>query len=405
MFKKIILLSILVFNFVFIQMSAFANESYSQRNYLHTLEQKIESNWINPLKPANKGFFAFFTMNNDVPFSNIELQRSSTDSDFDKSVLVSFTISKGGSFSNVKIQRSSNNEDFDKSALTAVCNTASLGQLPDNLASLDVLCFFSPALTSLSTIDKTPLQKNNGIVNVANINSNFDSYEQSLQDKIVSNWNPRSIKKTRNATILVSLNKNGTINDIKIQKSSNKKKFDFEIVDSIMKSVPLGALPANTQSESKNIQLNFFYEKTNDKNAPIKRVVANIKTQDGYDEYIEQVEKIVSKRLKDKKYFCKKDIFLEMNIDKNGKLTYVKVKNASTKDRFIRKEFNRKTLVALQRTSFTPIPDRIGVDNVTINYRILTQRKRLFHNLMTDYLWNFFRTGLESYCVQAPDNI
>lgn len=405
MFRGIILLLMLILNFVFIQNAVFAQDTYAQKVYLDELQQKIGSNWINPINKSSNSLFDFFTIKKDAPFSSIEFQRKEFHNDFDKSVLISFTINQDGSFSNIAIQRSSDNIDFDNSVVKSIYKTNPIGPLTDNQISLNVLYFFSPTFTNISTVGNNPLNTSNNIVNVANLTPDLSCYTQDLQNKLLSNWHPKSFKKKRNATILVSVYKDGTIKDIKIQKSSCKKNFDFEITDAIMKSVPLAPLPARIQSEYKDIQLSFSYEKSQDKNNPQKQVIAIMNPQDGYDEYVDQVGKIISQRLKEKKYFCKKDINLEMNLNKDGKLTYVKVKNESKKGNFIRNDFNRKTLITLQQTAFTPIPYTMGVDNITLDYRLLTQRKRFFRSLLTDYVWNFFRTGLETFCVQTTENI
>lgn len=407
MFKKIILLSVLILNFVFIQNAAFAQNQQAQKAYMDELQKKVESNWLTTISSEETSILAIFSPNKDTY----------------KSAVISFTVNKNGSVSNVEIVRSSRDELFDKGVITAIYKAIPFATLAEGENSLNVQYFFSPIFTSASVLTdenlsaqsekplilqaNTKSPKGENIVEVANIKTSLDytEYANNLQEKINSNWNPKSFKKKRNATVNLNIDKDGTIEDIKIQKSSNKKKFDFEVMNSITKSVPLGTLPTSMESEDKNIQLNFSYEKTKHKNAPKKSVIASINPQNGYDKYIEQVEEIISQRLKDKSYFCKKDIIVEMNIDKTGKLVYAKIKNGSPKDNFIKKEFNRKTLLTLQKTSFPAIPNKIGVNNITINYRILTQRKRLFRNFICDYAWNFFRTGLESYCIQKSDNI
>lgn len=380
MIRRIVLLLVVFLNFVFIQNTVSAQGKYSEEDYRENLQRKVELNWIVPPKSE------------------------------DKSAIISFTINKDGTISNVEILRNSGSKEFDENALDAIYKANPFSPLADNENAINVKFFFSPVFTSLTTnfasIDSL-INPESNIIKVTNENPNIDltAYAVNLQDKINSNWNPSKQKKQRNAIISISVDKDGTIENMKIQKSSDKKKFDNEILDSIMNSVPLDPLPDDLKAESKNIQLNFVYEKTKDKNASKKTIVANIKDQDGYDEYVEQVEKIISERLKDKKYFYKKDILLEMNIGKNGKLKYVKIQGQSNKDNFIKKEFNRKTLLTLQKTSFPSIPDEMGVENITLDYRILTQRKRLFRNFICDYVWNFFRTGLESFCVQGPANI
>lgn len=378
MVKKIILLFTVVFYAALVKNTAFAQDQHLKDIYQNNIQKNIEKNWIPPLKAD------------------------------DKSTVVSFVINKNGSVSNIKVIRSSNDTQFDKRAIEAISKVSSFQPLTGNENLLSVKFFFSPAYTSLTVDDSTnnttnQIFGNNGskIIPVSNRNyTDFTDYAANLQNKINSNWNPRIQKKQRDAVISIKVDKDGTLEDVKVQKSSGKKNFDQEILDSVMKSVPLDTLPDDLQVEYKNIQLNFIYEKTKDKKTPLKYVVANINNQDGYDEYVEQVEEIISKKLKDKQYFHKKDILLEMNINQDGKLKYVKIKNSSSDD-----EFNRKTLLTLQKTSFPPIPDKMNVSDITLNYRILTQRKRLFINFLCDYVWNFFRTGLESFCVQTSENI
>lgn len=380
MIRKVILLLILILNFVFIQDTVFAQD---KEFYLSDLQKKVELNWFIP--------------------------QNSTD----KSALANFIVNKSGEISNIEIIRSSGNKEFDESIIRAIYKASPCAPLAKNEDAISIKFFFSPDFINLAVNDGVKSNANQlfgidgtRIITVSNVNySDFSNYANHLQDKINSNWNPISGKEQMDAIISVKINKDGTINDMKVQKSSGKKNFDMDILDSVMKSVPLDPLPADLQVDYKDVQLNFMYEKTEDKTAPRKYVVANIKNQDGYDEYIEQVEKIISIKLKDKHYFCKKDILLEMNINKDGKLMYVKIKNASLEDNFIKKEFNRKTLLALNKTSFPPIPEKMNVNDITFNYRILTQRKRLFSNFICDYVWNFFRTGLESFCVQTPENI
>lgn len=379
MVKKIVLLFALILYFVLGENVVFAQNQDVKDDYLNKIQNQIETNWLTPLYSK------------------------------DQSSVVSFVINRDGSISNVALVRSSNDDNFDKSTLDAIYKSSPLEPLTGSNYALSVQYFFSPVFTSVTNFNSGTqlINPQSAFVNIANTTPSvdFSTYLTDLQNKINSNWNPRSLKKHRNATILVSVDKDGTVENIKIQKSSNKKKFDNEITDSVMKSFPLEPLPLGLQSKCKNIQIDLIYEKTDDKNNPKTEVIAHVKNQDGYEKYIKQVDTILAEKLKDKKYFCKKDIVMEINIDKNGKLTYIKLKNPSIKDKFIRKEFNRKTLLLLEQTSFPPIPNEMGLSDITLNYRILTQRERLFSNLIRDYILNVFRTGLKSYCIQDPCDI
>lgn len=389
MVKKVVLLFALILYFVFGKNAVFAQDNDVKDAYLNKLQNQVKSNWLTPLDSKDKSAVVSFVINRDGSVSNVALVRSSNNDE--------------------KILKTCRDDEFDKSAVDAIYKSAPFEPLSGSNYTLSVQFFFSPIFTSVTNFN-SGTQLNNpqsAFINIANTTPSvdFSTYLTDLQNKINYNWNPRSLKKHRNATISISVDKDGTVQDIKIQKSSNKKKFDNEITDSVMKSFPLDPLPLGLQSKYKNIQIDFIYEKTQDKNNPKTDVIAHVKNQDGYERYIEQVDTIMSEKLMDKKYFCKKDIVLEMNIDKNGKLTYIKLKNPSIKGKFIRKEFNRKTLLLLEQTSFPPIPNEMGLSDITLNYRILTQRKRLFSNLVRDYILNGFRTGLESYCIQDPSDI
>lgn len=380
MTKKIALLFMLILNIVFVQNTAMAKSDCVKDFYINNVQKKIEANWIIPNYSQRK------------------------------SAAISITLDKDGFINDVSILRSSKDDVFDKSAVDAIYKSRSFGPLTNTQNSLKLQLFLSPVFTSLDVIDDTnklPAPKNSNIVNVSNTATvpDFSTYTNNLQDKILSNWSPKSFRKYRNAIFSIKVDKDGTLKDIKIQKSSNKKKFDYEIVDAITKSIPFGAFPKSVNDDYKNIQIKFTYEKTEDKNAPKKTVSVGITNQDGFDKYIENVEDIVSANLAYRRYYCKKDILLEMNIDKTGKLTYVKLKNPTQKTKFIRKEFNRKTLFTLNNVSFPAFPTELKADNITIDYRVLTQRRRFFRDFIFDYAWQGFRTRLQTFYVQPTNSL
>ena len=146
----------------------------------------------------------------------------------------------------------------------------------------------------------------------------YTPYAEALPAKIITNWNPTPQKKQRSAIISVNIDKDGTLDSIKVLKSSNKKKFDYEAIDAIMKSVPYDPLPANGEEEIKNFQISFVYDKTKDKTISPKYIITSVQSQDGYDQYIKQVDKVIAAKLCDKSYYWKKDFLLTMKINKKG---------------------------------------------------------------------------------------
>lgn len=324
MFKKIILLFIVVINIIIIQNTAFSKENYTQSFYMKNLQKKIESNWFIPEKSEGK------------------------------SAVISFDINKKGQISNIKILRGSKDENFDTKAIAAVLKTGSFSPLTDNKETLSIQYFFSPLFTSVMAVKnkvKQPLFYSEGrnIIAVSNRISyvNFIPYANNLAGKINSNWVPQKSKKEKTTIVKVKISKDGTLEDYKIVKFSKDKKFDKSILDAISNSVPLEALPSNFDAKSKIIHLTFKYIPKECKQSNQHFINAKVNNLNGYDEYVKQVESIISASISGKSYYHHKDIIFEMNIDETGKIKYVKIKEP-TND----KNFNRKILAIMQKTHF-----------------------------------------------------
>ena len=367
MVKKTILLSILILCFIFIQNTTFAQEQYAQNFYINSIQKKIERNWMLPLEATGK------------------------------SAVLSFTVNTDGSVSNVNILRSSGDYKFDKSVVASVYKPV-LFESPIKIDEpINIQFFFSPIFTSATIINN---QNQSNIVNIANKSPyiNFSDYTDNLQNKINSNWNPKTLAKEKSAMASIKISKDGSLNDFYIIKSSRNKKFDRDIMDSIAKSVPMDAFPDEINAPSTDVQLTFNYNRSKlDDNTTVvynHYISANVMNIKGYDKYTKQAEKILADNFKDKRCFFYKDLVVELDINKVGKLKYVKIVKPS-KD----KNFDRKMLAILQKTSFPPIPETIPFNDVILNYEIITQRGRSFHDFIFDYLLYSGTTGLKSFSL------
>lgn len=372
MMKKFVLLLVLVLNIVFIQNTVFAKEQYAKDFYLNNVQQNILSNWIMPQESTGK------------------------------SAVLSIVIDKYGDISDAEILRSSNNPEFDKSAINAIYKVANYGPLLDGQQTLKLQFFFSPIFTSLSVIDdsnKLLNPKNSNIVNVANKNSstNFVTYAEDLQNKVTSNWTPKVSKYSKKAIVALEVTQNGAVKNVSIVKSSKNADFDKQILDSIAKSIPTDVLPAGTSQDSAQVILSFQYTSADKKaNTTDNHCIdAGVYTIPSYNQYTKQVEDIIAASLNDRRCLFNKDVVYEMSIDKLGQLKYVKVKTPS-KD----KNFDRTTLSILQKTSFPPIPSDLGLDTITLNYEVVTQRGYTWRDFFDHYLLHLGTTGLKSYVVK-----
>lgn len=369
MMKKIVLLLALAISFGFVQNTGFAQDKYGKTFYLENMQKNIESCWILP---------------NDAK---------------GKSAVVKFTLNKDGHVTGVELLRSSNDSKFDDSVIAAVCKNLTYGNLADDKVPNTFQVFFSPAFTDIAVLN--PVEQGLGtkdthIQNVANRKSyvDFSSYTNDLESRIDANWVPKTSKKVRDAIVSVDIDKDGSLKNIEIIKSSRRKKFDSDIVDAISKAVPMETLPAGFKSDSATIQLVFNYSKQDNVNIPTHYVSANVNNIKGYDEYTKLVQKVIANRVDDKRYFFYKDLVLEIVINKDGKLNYVKVQRPS-KD----KNFDRKIIADLQMASFPPIPKETGLDSIKLNYELVTQRKRMLKDFICDYLAYGFRTRLKSFAL------
>lgn len=366
MIKKIMLSVLLIFSFVLMQSPSISQERYIKTFYMSAIKKTVEQNWILPIN--NKG----------------------------KSTIVSFTVLDDGNVEDVEILRSSEDAEFDASVVSSIYKSAPFHYSSNLDEPITVSLFFSPIFTEISEItNNSPLESN--IVNVASISPyiHFSDYTDRLQNKINDNWQPKTRAKKRMAIASVNIANDGSLNNFYMVKSSRNKKFDKNILDTIAKTVPMDAFPDGINAPDTDIQLIFNYSKSDskDKNAYNGHyVLANVMNVKGYDKYTKLAERVLADNFRNQRYFCYKDLIVEMAINKVGKLKYVKVKKSSGN-----KNFDRKMLAIIQKTSFPPIPETIPFNDVILNYEIVTQRSSCFTDVLYDYLIHGGKKGLKSF--------
>lgn len=382
MSKKIVSLFTLVLCFVVTQSAVIAQSQYDKDVYLTNMQKKVKLNWLIPDTSEKNDDFPFITPKKGAA----------------KSAVVSFVVNKDGHVMNADVLRSSGNEEFDRSAVSAVYKSALFGPLADNQNQLNVQFFFSPVLTSITVDDGKPQlrdNKNSNIVDVANVTGNMFvvDYTIDLKNKVESNWQPKSIRKKRNAVVSIEISKDGSLGNVELIKSSHSKIFDRKALDAISKSVPMQNLPRSLNADSKKIQLAFNYTKAHKNCAQEQYVDVNIKTIKGYEKYQEQVEKIISDSLDDKRYYFHKDLVLEICVNKSGRVKYAQIKNPAKYG-----NFSKKMLAIVQKTSFPPFPEELKLNDVTLNYAIYTQTGTSFYDFLVDNTIHMRRRKLKSYC-------
>lgn len=92
-----------------------------------------------------------------------------------------------------------------------------------------------------------------------NRSEDLQAYTKDTKAKIKDNWKV-SYDKPMTATISYTINKDGTLKEYKILKSSGLQKFDDEAVQALNKSVPFEPLPKSYDKDSIDVQFTFDYK-------------------------------------------------------------------------------------------------------------------------------------------------
>lgn len=113
-------------------------------------------------------------------------------------------------------------------------------------------------------IDKAePEQVQDNSQEQSNISKNtavdFTPYMQNLQKRIKSNWNPPKGKESKNVVLFFKINKDGSINNLKVQKSSGNQEVDNAALEAVNTSTPLDPLPEAYKGSSVPIEFTFDY--------------------------------------------------------------------------------------------------------------------------------------------------
>lgn len=114
-----------------------------------------------------------------------------------------------------------------------------------------LVCFFSPTIVRATEINNSNKEK----INLEDLGP----YVKTVERKIRENWDPPNGKQNVRAVARFKINKDGTINGIKILKPSGNESYDNAAILAISKSSPFRALPINYKRDSMIIDFNFDY--------------------------------------------------------------------------------------------------------------------------------------------------
>lgn len=223
--KKIVLFIIVILNLIFVQTIAFAVEQntaqhYSKKlelisnglifdkSYINEIHTKVESNWNIPIDKTEK-----------------------------YTVVIGY-LKKDGTLESAAVVTSSKDEEFDQRALDAVNKSFPLkkkSKIKETKPLVIRFCFGTDP------------------------NVNFKPYLKKIQKKIKSNWHPKHSTQSKKIAVLFKINKDGSLENLKIYKSSGEDDLDQEALNAVTRSKPFDPLPKEFHGKSVDIQFTFDY--------------------------------------------------------------------------------------------------------------------------------------------------
>lgn len=253
-----------------------------------------------------------------------------------------------------------------------------------------LICFSGGILYAATTVDSeaNTVPKSQMATNstAAPYEPDFTVYMKDLQKNIKKNWAPPRFSKSNSAVLLFKINKDGSLGDCKLFKSSGDSEFDKAALDAVHKTAPFKPLVAGFKGESVDVQFTFDYNLYDYRNAvPAVEVTTYVASKSKvYSKITENSpSKLTEKSLKkeDKKEFNlymkqvtemldrieysggkQSLVKIKFTIDKQGKVTNPKV-SASTGN----KEFNNNILEQLKLMEFGEIP--LKLQNIPVEYQ------------------------------------
>ncbi len=360
--KKFLTLVLLILSFAFAHNRVFSQEQNIYFTaYMNRLQNKVYSNWIIP------------------------------HGETDKKTIITFDVDRNGKILKANVTETSGDEDFDKTALTAVYKSVPFEHLPKSIKDNNIKilftfnqnCFETKSVLN-SQIIKENCQKNcenkltqvskSDLINQNNKNEkncvNFKPYMNNLEKQIKLNWKPPRFSESKRVVAFFKIQKDGTLVEPKIYKSSGNQNYDQKALAAIYASSPFKPLPQNFNGSSVDIQFTFDYNIFGIKNYNSSKdnINTDLNTTASKD-YQKIIKAILYHSLPKKVYFREKCLILKITINKSGKIDSIKVIHSSND-----KKFDNFYISAIKKCSFPPIPDSLMAENFSINYIVSAKR-------------------------------
>lgn len=172
--------------------------------YMRNLEQRVQSNWEQSDYPK------------------------------DEAAITAFTINKNGAIAHLHVLRSSGSDKFDNLALDAVRKSNPVDSFPDYVKDdsiqVQFAFFYNPLrdsnaiqyTTSLGLLDKE-----------SNLVKTYETYKKQITKVLNDSLTTKACYKITEVVVAITIDKNGQIIALNIEKPSIDKNFDKNVADSL----------------------------------------------------------------------------------------------------------------------------------------------------------------------------
>lgn len=318
-----------------------------------------------------------------------------------KSSIIELTINKEGGIICVKTIKSSGDKNFDDNAVVSLYKTAPFEYLPqdaDDTVSFDFL--FNSKTPLVSKVDVITDQNYSDCNQQTVINgTDYSFYLYNLQKEIESFWSPSLSTQNRALITTFSVNNDGSINHLSVIRSSGDQTFDTDALNAIKSAIPFDVLPEGTNKKPVQIQFGFFYNSLRSRQQN-NQYSTNCFLMDSdsilvkdYENYKSQITYVLDGHLPQNRYGIKKDILLNVLVNKKGEILEVNVTKSSGS-----KSFDKYIVSSLKKCSLPPIPDSMNTDIFSFGYSIKTQKNAFKTDFFESIGW-LWEKKLKDQCI------
>lgn len=199
---------------------------------------------------------------------------------------------------------------------------------------------------------------------------NYSAYVENVDNKIRANWVSPNTSQGKYAIVLCKLTPNGELKENKILKSSGNEKLDTAAQNAVARSAPFYPFPKNATEDYVDLLLVFG---NNTFNSSIiirdKEELKTNKTDSYLDAYKQEVVRVLSNNIPQKKKFYGKTVEISLILDSDGTVKDVLLEKTSGDS-----QYDDEVIHIVKGLKFPEFPSYMNKDNLFLTYQIKCQK-------------------------------